>query len=66
MDKETLRKWLDARRGRLSSLARAVELDRQFVWQWSRGVRPIPANTLPIVLHEMRKIEQAEQPVVCA
>jgi hypothetical protein len=63
MDPNALRKWLDARRGRLSNLARAVDKDRQFVWQWSRGVRPIPANLLPIVVHEMRKVEQSEMPL---
>jgi DNA-binding transcriptional regulator YdaS (Cro superfamily) len=65
MDHSELRAWCDARRGRLSELARALGIDRQFVWQWAQGKRPIPAERLPVVRHEMRRteaIESAAQP----
>lgn len=60
MKAEDLRQWCGARRGRLSALARELGQHRQFVWQWARGVRPIPDSLLPLVIHEMRRAERAE------
>lgn len=60
MDATTLRKWCDARRGRLSELAKALNLSRQFVWQWTRGDRPIPEDKLPLVRHEIARSERLE------
>lgn len=61
MDKTELRAWCDQRRGRLSEIARAIEVDRQFVWQWAMGRRPIPAERLPVLRHEMRRTEALEK-----
>lgn len=60
MEAEDLRKWCDARRGRLSELARALNVPRQFVWQWTRGERPVPEATLPLVRHEIARAERLE------
>jgi hypothetical protein len=60
MEATQLRKWCDARRGRLSMLAKALNVPRQFVWQWTRGDRPIPEATLPLVLHEIKRAERLE------
>lgn len=60
MNASELRGWCDARRGRLSDLARALDVHRQFVWQWAEGKRPIPAETLPLVIHEIKRAERME------
>jgi len=60
MKAEDLRQWCDAKRGRLSYLARELGQHRQFVWQWTRGTRPIPPDLLPLVLHEIKRAERME------
>ncbi|PIM51904.1 hypothetical protein CS062_17415 [Roseateles chitinivorans] len=37
-----LEHYVDRRRGRQTTLARDLGVDPQLVWQWSRGVRPVP------------------------
>jgi DNA-binding transcriptional regulator YdaS (Cro superfamily) len=44
-----LAEWVDQERGRQSSLARAVGVDSQLVWQWARGVRQVPADRCPAI-----------------
>jgi len=61
MKPHELRTWCAKRRGRLSKLASDLGISRQFVWQWTQGTRPIPADTLPIVVHEMKRAEAAER-----
>lgn len=56
-----LRQWCDAKRGRLSLLARELGQHRQFIWQMAEGARPIPASLLPLMVHEMRRTERLEQ-----
>lgn len=56
-----LRQWCDAKRGRLSLLARELGQHRQFIWQLAEGVRPIPDSLLPLLVHEMRRTERLEE-----
>jgi DNA-binding transcriptional regulator YdaS (Cro superfamily) len=35
--------------GSQSKLARAIGAHSQLVWQWSSGVRPVPANQCPAI-----------------
>lgn len=60
MTNSDLRKWCDAKRGRLSLLARELNCSRQFVWAMAEGKRPIPPDTVRLLAHEMRRAERAE------
>jgi transcriptional regulator with XRE-family HTH domain len=58
MDTDFFRAWCEAKRGRLSRIARALGLDRQYVHQWTRGIRPIPEDKMAALHREMLRDER--------
>lgn len=44
-----LSEWVDQERGRQTTLASAIGVDPQLVWQWARGVRQVPAGRCPAI-----------------
>lgn len=52
-----LAQYVDGSRGRQTKLARDLDVDPQLVWQWARGVRPVPLKRcIAIELATNRKV----------
>lgn len=61
MDRDYIRKWCNARRGRLSALAEEIKAHRQQIWSWAEGERPIPESRVKEVRYAIAKITRAER-----
>ncbi|WP_081266649.1 transcriptional regulator [Variovorax paradoxus] len=44
-----LNDYVDGARGRQSALAAALGCQSQLIWQWSRGIRRVPAEKCPAI-----------------
>lgn len=44
-----LSEYVDQAHGRQSAIAGAIDSQPQLVWQWSRGIRRVPAEKCPLI-----------------